>query len=95
VVYGTRGRLTIETPFNPAADRPTRLLIDDGRDLYGSGVEVESVPAADQYALQLDAFSEAMAHGRAPPFGIDDAITNMRALDALFRSERSGCWERP
>ncbi len=95
VVYGTRGRLTIETPFNPAADRPTRLLIDDGRDLYGSGLEVESVQAADQYALQLDAFSMAIAQGRAVPFGIDDAITNMRALDALFRSEHSGCWERP
>ena len=95
VVYGTRGRLTIETPFNPAADRPTRLLIDDCQDLYGCGLEVESVPAADQYALQLDAFSEAIAQGRAPPFGIDDAIANARALDALFRSERTGSWERP
>lgn len=95
VVYGTRGRLTVETPFNPAADRPTRLLIDDCRDLYGSGVEAESVPAADQYALQLDAFSEAIAQARAPSFGIDDAIANARCLDALFRSERSGCWESP
>jgi predicted dehydrogenase len=95
VLYGTRGRLTIETPFNPAADLPTRLLLDDGRDLYGAGLEVEVVPAADQYALQLDAFSEAIAADRPPPFGIDDAICNMRALDALFRSERSGAWEQP
>ena len=95
VVYGTRGRLTIETPFNPAAGKPTRLLIDDGRDLYGSGLEVEIVPAVDQYALQLEAFSAAILHGRAPPFGMDDAIANMRSLDALFRSEHSGCWEKP
>ncbi len=95
VVYGTRGRLTLETPFNPAADRPTRLLVDDGRDLYGSGVHVELVPAADQYALQLDAFSEAILSNRPPLFGIDDAVYNMRALDALFRSEGSGSWERP
>jgi hypothetical protein len=27
------------------------------------------------------------------PYGIDDAICNMRAVDALFRSERSGRWE--
>ncbi len=95
MLYGTRGRMTIETPFNPAADLPTRLLVDDGRDLYGAGLEVEVVAAADQYALQLDAFSEAIAADRQPPFGIDDAICNMRALDALFRSERSGAWERP
>jgi predicted dehydrogenase len=95
VVYGTRGRLTIETPFNPAADRTTRLLMDDGRDLHGAGLGIETVAAADQYALQLDAFSEAIAAGRPPPFGIDDAICNMRALDALFRSARSGAWERP
>jgi predicted dehydrogenase len=95
VLYGTRGRLTIETPFNAAADRPTRLLVDDGRDLYGAGLEVEVVPAADQYALQLDAFSEAILADRPPRFGIDDAVCNMRALDALFRSERSGSWEAP
>lgn len=95
VLYGTSGRLTIETPFNPAADRPTRLLVDDGRDLYGAGLDIEIVAAADQYALQLDAFSEAIAADRAPPIGIEDAICNMRALDALFRSERSGAWEPP
>jgi predicted dehydrogenase len=95
VARGTRGQLTIETPFNAAADRPTRLLIDDGRDLHGGGVRIESVPAADQYALQLEAFSSAVVENRAPPFGMDDAIVNMRAMDALFRSERSGAWERP
>lgn len=94
-VYGSRAQLTIETPFNPTADRATRLLIDDGRDVYGSGIEIENVPQADQYALQLDAFSDAILTGRDVPFGIDDAITNMRALDALFRSEVSGRWERP
>lgn len=95
VAHGTRGRLTIETPFNAAADRSTRLLIDDGRDLYGGGVRVETIPPADQYALQLEAFSTAVLENRAPPFGIDDAIVNLRAVDALFRSEHSHTWERP
>ena len=27
------------------------------------------------------------------PFGVEDAIANMRVIDALFRSERSGRWE--
>lgn len=95
IAHGTRASLTIETPFNAAADRPTRLLIDDGRDLYGGGLRIETIPPADQYALQLEAFSLAVLENRPPPFGIDDALANMRAVDALFRSERSGAWERP
>jgi hypothetical protein len=29
----------------------------------------------------------------ALPFGVDDAIANMKVIDALFRSEKSGRWE--
>ena len=94
-VYGSLGRMQVEVPFNPLPDRPSRLLIDDGRDLYGEGARVEIIPAADQYAVQLDAFSLAVLAGQSPPYGIEDAIENMRVLDALFRSERSGAWERP
>ena len=28
-------------------------------------------------------------------FGLDDAILQMRVIDALFRSEKSGSWEKP
>ena len=52
-------------------------------------------PICDQYTLQGDAFSLAV-RGAAPlPHGIDDAILNMRVIDALFRSARSGNWEKP
>ena len=94
-VYGSLGRMQVEVPFNPLPDRPSRLLIDDARDLYGEGARVENIAAADQYAAQLDAFSMAVLAGRSPPYGIEDAIVNMRVLDALFRSENSGAWERP
>lgn len=95
VAYGTRARLVIETPFNPLPDRPTRIVIDDGRDLYGSGARIEMIPPADQYAAQLEAFSVSILTHRPPEYGIEDALVNMRAMDALFRSERSGTWETP
>jgi hypothetical protein len=28
-------------------------------------------------------------------FPIEDAIANMRVIDALFRSAKSGTWEKP
>ena len=53
------------------------------------------VPAVDQYTAQGDAFSRAVLGERPLEWGIDDAILNMRVIDALFRSARSGRWERP
>jgi predicted dehydrogenase len=53
----------------------------------------ETLPPSDQYQLQGEAFSRAVRGEIALPYGIDDAIANMRAIDALFRSEHSGRWE--
>ena len=94
-ILGTKGRIEIEIPFNAPADAPTRILVDDGRDLAGGGREVIELPAADQYTAQGDAFSRAVRGERPLEWGIDDAILNMRVIDALFRSARSERWERP
>ncbi len=94
VIHGSRGRLEMQTPFNPTAERPTRLLIDDARDLYGGGVTVEEIPGVNQYALQCEAFSRAILERRAFEFDLRDAMVNMLTIDALFRSETSLAWER-
>ncbi len=87
---GTRGRIEILIPFNAPAGGATRILVDDGSALDGSGISVETLPPCDQYTLQGDAFSRAV-RGEIPlPYGVEDAVANMRVLDALFRSERSG-----
>ena len=91
---GTQGRIEIQIPFNAPANGATRILVDDGSALDGSGVTVEILPPCDQYGLEADAFSRAV-RGEIPlPYGIDDALLNMRAIDALYRSERSARWEK-
>ena len=52
---------------------------------------IEHGQRAPRYTLQGDAFSRAVL-GQAP---IEDAIANMRVIDALFRSAKSGGWEKP
>jgi predicted dehydrogenase len=90
---GTRGRIEIQIPFNAPANGATRIMVDDGSALDGSGIAVETLPPCDQYGLEADAFSRAV-RGKLPlPYGIDDALVNMRVIDALFRSERSARWE--
>ena len=90
---GTRGRIELPIPVNPPQGGTTRILVDDCRSLDGAGIVIETLPESDQYMLQGEAFSRAVRGELEFPYGVDDAIANMRVIDALFRSERSGAWE--
>jgi predicted dehydrogenase len=94
-LLGTQGRIEIQIPFNAPAGRETTILVDDGRDLSGSGREIIRLPACDQYTLQGEAFSQAVLGQQPLEWGIEDAVLNMRVIDAFFRSARSERWERP
>jgi predicted dehydrogenase len=92
---GTKGRIELEIPVNAPPDRPTRLFIDSGSDLFGGGITTEIFPVCDQYTLQGDAFSMAILNGTEVPVPIKDAIKNMAVIEAIFRSATSGQWETP
>jgi predicted dehydrogenase len=92
---GTRGRIEIEIPFNAPNNRPTRLFIDDGGDLFGKDITTETFPVCDQYTLQGDAFSKAVLENTELPVPLEDAIKNMAVIEAIFRSAKSGQWETP
>jgi predicted dehydrogenase len=92
-VVGEKGRIEIAIPFNAPNDRPTRITIDSGVDLVGGGARVEVLPVCDQYTLQGDAFSRAALGDTPLESPIEDAIANMRVIDAAFRSARSNSWE--
>jgi predicted dehydrogenase len=93
--YGTTGRIELEIPFNAPDDRPSRIRIDDGRDLTGSGVTVEEFAPCDQYTIQGDLFSRAIREGGPPPVPLEDALKNMAVIDAVFRSAETGQWIEP
>ena len=93
-VFGTKGRIEIEIPFNAPADRPCRIFLDDGSKLAGASAEATTFPVVDQYHLQSEAFSRAIRTGGAVENAIDVAVGNMRVIDALFRSAESGGWEK-
>jgi len=90
---GSKGRIEIQIPVNAPQGAKTLLFMDDGSSLDGSSVRTETLPESDQYQLQAETFSRAI-RGEIPlPYGVEDAVWNMRAIDALFRSEKSGRWE--
>jgi predicted dehydrogenase len=94
-IFGEKGRIAVEIPFNAPPDRPCRIFVDDGSQLGDGSARAESFEVCDQYALQGDMFSEAIRTGKPVAFPLEDAVKNMRVIDALFRSAKSGVWERP
>jgi predicted dehydrogenase len=92
---GTKGRIELEIPVNAPPDRPTRLFLDSGLDLFGSGITTETFPVCDQYTLQGDAFSKAVLDNTEVPVPLEDAIRNMAVIEAIFRSGTTGQWEAP
>lgn len=94
-LVGAQGRIEIEIPFNAPQDKPCRYRVDDASGLDGSGVRTVTLAVADQYQLQAEAFSRAVRNEAPSEAGLDDAVMNMRIIDALFASEKSGRFEAP
>jgi predicted dehydrogenase len=85
-VFGTKGRIEVEIPFNAPEDRACRLFVDDGSLLGGMSAETIELPAVDQYQLQAERFAEAVRGVGSVGTTLENAICNMEVIDALFRS---------
>jgi predicted dehydrogenase len=94
-VFGTKGRLEVEIPFNAPPDRPCRLFVDERGDLFGRGVETVEMAACDQYTAQGDLFSRAILQRSEVPYPLEMSVKNMAVIDAVLRSAQSGRWEEP
>jgi predicted dehydrogenase len=86
-LVGTLGRIEIEMPFNPAEGGTTHCVIQSAG---STELRRVTVPAANQYALQCDAFAHAVRHEAPNAAALDDAATNMRIIEAALASARSG-----
>jgi predicted dehydrogenase len=86
-ILGTEGRIEIEIPFNAPPDRACRIWHQRGDRSDEIAFEV-----CDQYTLEGDAMSRAILDDTPVPTPLEDAVANMRAIDAVFASARSGAW---
>lgn len=86
-IFGTKGRIEIEIPFNAPSDRPCKVW-------YGDGNRIEEVvlEVCDQYTIQGDMFSRAVLEDREVPVPLEDAVANMQVVEALIHSARSSSW---
>jgi predicted dehydrogenase len=91
-VCGSKKRMEIQIPFNAPLGGATDVLTDDGSRLDLGSTTTDTIPACDMYTLEIDAFSQVVRGVMPLPYGVEDAILNMRVIDALFASEKTGAW---
>ncbi len=84
-VYGTEGRISVEIPFNIPPDRPTRIFVTAGGDPpVAPAIETLTFDTADPYACEADRFADAVLDGAPLPVEPEDAVANLRVIEALF-----------
>ena len=86
-IYGTEGRIEIDIPFNAPPDVPCRMRLQSGDQLDEIVFEI-----CDQYTIQGDLFSLAVLNDTEVPTPLEDAIANMKVLDAVIHSSDCGSW---
>jgi len=93
-VIGTKARVEIVIPFNAPPNTATAILVDNGAALDKSLARREIIRPVDQYTEQAEAFALAVLGDKPLPYGIEDSILNMRVIDAVFESEKTGAWAK-
>jgi predicted dehydrogenase len=88
-IFGTEGRLEIEIPFNAPPDRPCRIWHQ-----HGEKIEEIVFDICDQYTIQGDLFSQAVLNDTPVPTPLEDAVANMKVIEAVFASGRSGTFQK-
>jgi predicted dehydrogenase len=86
-IYGKLGSLEIANPFTPQPDESCKLILQ-----AGSQSKEIVVEARDQYTLQGDLFSQAILNDTNVPTPLEDGVANMRVIDGIIRSHKSGAW---
>ncbi len=85
-VYGSRGRISVEIPFNIPPDLPTRVFVTSGGEPpVRPDTEVLTFEPADPYAVQAERFAAAVLDGGPVPIPPGDAVGNLRVIEELFR----------
>lgn len=86
-IFGTTGRVEIEIPFNAPPDRPCKMW----HQYDGETVQIE-LEMCDQYTIQGDLFAQAILNNTPVPTPLEDAVANMRVIEAIVRSSQDGVW---
>ena len=86
-VLGTKGKIEIENPFTPPFDKNEKVIIK-----LGDNIEEIIFDPYNHYTIQGDTFSQAILNDTEVFTPFNDAVANMKAIDKIIESNKSGNW---
>lgn len=85
VVSGLKGKIEFSVPFTPPPDERPKVILQTNDETKGLQYK-----ACNQYTLQGDMFSKAILENKNVFTPVEDAVANMKVIDAVFESARTG-----
>ena len=86
-IYGDKGHIEVDIPVNAPPDETVKVTLRTKEK-----TEIFSFEPIDQYTLQGDEFSKAILDDKPVPTPLDDAVGNMKVIDAVVTSSKKGQW---
>lgn len=83
-IRGTKGRIVLPEAWMPGETHAEFIIEQGGKR------RVETTPGADPFQLEAEDFVTALREGSPGRWPVQDAVHNMRVIDALYESARSG-----
>jgi predicted dehydrogenase len=84
-IYGDRGRIRVEIPFNIPPALPTRVFVTAGGEPpVAPATETLTFEPADPYGVEVEAFGAAVVSGGPVPTPPEDGVANLRVIERLF-----------
>lgn len=84
-IFGTKGNIKFELPFNPPINRPSKIWVTIGDDCQT--IEFET---CNQYTIQADLFALAIRNNTPVPTPLEDSVKNMIVIEKLEESNLKG-----
>lgn len=78
-IFGTKGKIEIDIPFNDAMELQRKVIITKNRE-----TEAHFFKPCDQYLLQVNSFSESIINNSPVPIPLEDAVANMKVITQMF-----------
>ncbi len=84
-IFGTKGNIKFELPFNPPIDRPSKIWVS-----LGDNCQTIEFETCNQYTIQADLFALAILNNTPVPTPLEDSVKNMIVLEKLKESNLKG-----
>ncbi len=83
-IYGNKGKIEFQIPFNPIANKPSKIFL-----YHGNKREEIIFEPCDQYTLQADLFALAIIDNTDVPTPLHDAVNNMKVIEGIIESDKA------